>query len=396
MMLVLGIVVFVSFVGVGLVVPLFPFFGERAGAAPEMITTAMAVFALGQLISTPFWGWASDRVGRKPVLIVSLLGAAVSYLMLAFADSIGLLMLSRLVGGLMTGIGAVAFAIVADVASGPERARGMGRVSAAFSLGFILGPAFGGLLAGGDAAQADFRAIALTAAGIDVAAALLALLFVRETRPQRRAPAAAPGVLAPRAGLAATLRDPALLRLNLAHVLFAGSFAVVDSTLPLFASRAHDLSPREIGYAFTWMGLVSAVVQAATLGRIVRSVGSFNALLAGTALFGVGQLLVAASPTPWVLAGGLAALATGMSLFIAPASSLVAAVSHEADRGAVLGVFQGAGNLGRTITPLFSGLLFSMAGMASPFFAAAILVVPALALILAARSRAPALAAAGS
>jgi MFS transporter, DHA1 family, tetracycline resistance protein len=387
MMLVLGIVVFVSFVGVGIVVPLFPFFAARIGAEPEMITTMMAVFAFGQLVSTPFWGWASDRVGRKPVLLVSLLGAALSYLLLAYAQSIEALLLSRLIGGLMTGIGAVAFAVIADISTGVGRARAMGRISAAFSLGFILGPAFGGLLAGADAASTDYRMIALVASGLDIAALILALVFIRETRPPRLAQAAPTAQRGSGGLLARSLRDPVLRRLCIVHLLFAGSFAVVDSTLPMFAERQHGFSPREVGYAFTVMGAVSAFAQALAIGWLVRRAGPVHAVTVGLLMFVVGHLVVASSSSGAMMLVGLIALSIGMSAFVAPASNLVTANAAEDERGAVLGVFQGAGNLGRTLTPLFSGLLFTHLGARAPFFAAAVLILPALWLLLSDRAR---------
>lgn len=387
MMLVLGIVVFVSFVGVGIVVPLFPFIAARVGAEPAMITTMMAVFAFGQLVSTPFWGWASDRVGRKPVLLVSLLGAALSYLLLAFAQSIEALLVSRLIGGLMTGIGAVAFAVIADLSSGVERARGMGRISAAFSLGFILGPAIGGLLAGADAASTNYRMIALVAAGLDLAALLLAMVFIRETRPPR---VAQPPSTAQRGGgnvLGRCLRDPVLRRLCIVHLLFAGSFAVVDSTLPIFAERQHGFSPREVGYAFTLMGAVSALAQALAIGWLVRRAGPLHAVTVGLVCFLIGHLTVAGSSGGAMMLAGLIALAVGMSAFIAPASNLMTASAAEDERGAVLGVFQGAGNLGRTLTPLCSGFLFAHFGARAPFLAAASLILPALWLLLSGHAR---------
>jgi len=390
MIAMLTAVVFLSFVGVGLIIPLFPFFGARVGAAPEMITSAMAVFALGQLVATPFWGWASDRIGRRPVLIISLLGASVSYLVLAYADSVAMLLMSRLLGGLMTGIGAVAFSIVADVTTGHASARGMGRISAAFSLGFILGPAIGGLLAGSDAAGADFRAIGLVAAGINAAAAAAAFVLIRETRPARQAVGDS---RQPSLGLWTALRDPTILRLNLANLLFSGSYAVVDSTLPLYASLVHSLSPREIGLAFTWMGIVSVLVQALALDHVVRLFGLSGAVIAGLASFGVGQLLLAASSGSASLNVAIAFLAGGMALFLAPASSLVSAAAPAGERGALLGGFQGAGNLGRTVTPALSGLLFSAVGGAAPFLAAAVLVMPAIFLVLGVRRRAHALGA---
>ena len=387
MMWVLGIVVFVSFVGVGIVVPLFPFFAARIGAAPEMITTMMAVFAFGQLVSTPFWGWVSDRIGRKPVLLLSLLGAALSYLLLAYAQSIEAMLLSRLIGGLMTGIGAVAFAVIADISVGVERARAMGRVSAAFSLGFILGPAIGGLLAGDDVASTNYQLIALVAAALDIAALMLALVFIRETYPPLNSLPAVTHQNYADGLVVRSLRNQELRRLCIVHLLFAGSFAVVDSTLPIFAERQHGFSPREVGYAFTLMGAVSALAQALAITWLVRRAGPLHAVTTGLLLFLIGHLAVAASSGGATLMAGLVALACGMSAFVAPASNLVTIAAAEHERGAVLGLFQGAGNLGRTLTPLFSGLLFTYIGPRAPFFAAALLILPTVWLLLSNRTR---------
>jgi len=310
-------VVFVNFAGLGMIVPLFPFFGENVGASPEAIATLYATVAFGQLVATPLWGWASDRIGRKPVLVLSLLGAALANLLLAWADTLWLLAASRLLAGLMSGVGAVAFAAATDLTTPATRARAMALIGASFSLGFILGPAAGGLLAGDDANATNYALIGYVAFGLDLLAAAFALLFIRETLPVRAAPAAAleHGVLG------RSLRDPVLWRLGAVHLLFAG----------------HGL--------------------------------------------------IALAPNPALLVAGLLLLAAAFGLFIAPSSSIVATAAAEHERGAVLGVFQGAGNLGRTLTPLSAGVLFTQAGMASPFVAGALMLLPAFAFVAAAHRR---------
>ncbi len=386
---ILGLVICISFTGIGVVVPLFPFFGTRIGAPPEAITTAMAVVALGQLVSTPFWGWASDRLGRKPVIIITLLGSAVAALMLGWAESVAMLMLSRLLAGLTTGVGAVAFAAVTDATERADRARVMGRIGATFSLGFILGAALGGLLSG-SGEDADYRSIAMVVAGLDVFAAGVALVFFRETRlPAARAAARVARRLATEPGrypaLIRTLRDPMLRRLALVHLAFAGSFAVVDSTLALFAVSAHEFTPRQIGFTFMLMGAVTTLVQGALLGRFVASLGALDTVLVSLAALALGHVLIAVSGSPSTLLVGCFALAMSLGLFIAPSSSLVAARAGEHERGALLGVFQGAGNLGKVVTPIVSGVLFADVGISAPFVGAALLVAPAVALLVAAR-----------
>jgi DHA1 family tetracycline resistance protein-like MFS transporter len=382
---VICVVVFVNFAGLGMIVPLFPFFGERVGAQPEAIAALYALVAFGQLVSTPLWGWASDRIGRKPVFLMSLLGAAVASLLLAWADTLWLLAVSRLLAGLTSGVGAVAFAAATDLTTPATRPRAMALIGASFSLGFILGPAAGGLLAGDEPTAASYALIGYVAAGLDLLAAGLALLFIRETRPGSTP---APQPLQPQRGvLARSLRDPVLWRLGAVHLLFAGSFSMIDSLVPLFASRVHDFTPRDVGYTFMLMGTVSTLMQALLVGRISQRFGPFNAVLASTALLCAGHCLIAFAPNPVLLVAGLLLLAAAFGLFIAPSSSIVATAAAEHERGAVLGVFQGAGNLGRTLTPLAAGVLFTQAGMASPFVAGALLLLPAFALIVAAHGR---------
>jgi predicted MFS family arabinose efflux permease len=378
-------VVFVNFAGLGMIVPLFPFFGERVGAQPEAIAALYALVAFGQLVSTPLWGWASDRIGRKPVFLLSLLGAALANLMLAWADTLWLLAVSRLLAGLTSGVAAVAFAAATDLTTPSTRSRAMALIGASFSLGFILGPAAGGLLAGDAPTAASYALIGYVAAALDLLAAGLALLFIRETRPGSAPP---PQSLQPQRGvLARSLRDPVLWRLGAVHLLFAGSFSMIDSVVPLFANRVHDFTPRDVGYTFMLMGTVSTLMQALLVGRVSQRFGPFNAVLASTALLCAGHCLIAFAPNPALLVAGLLLLAAAFGLFIAPSSSIVATAAAEHERGAVLGVFQAAGNLGRTLTPLAAGVLFTQAGMASPFVAGALLLLPAFALIVAAHGR---------
>jgi DHA1 family tetracycline resistance protein-like MFS transporter len=383
-------VVFVNFAALGMIVPLFPFFGESVGASPEAIATLYATVAFGQLVSTPLWGWASDRIGRKPVLAMALFGAAIANLLLAWADTLWLLAASRLLAGLMSGVGAVAFAAATDLTTPATRARAMAWIGASFSLGFILGPAAGGLLAGDDASATNYALIGYVAAGLDLLATILALLFIRESLPAGAAAAAkAPPA---RAGvahgvLARSLRDPVLWRLCAVHLLFAGSFSMIDSVVPLFASRVHEFTPRDVGYTFMLMGTVSTLMQALLVGRITQRFGPFNAVLASSGLLFAGHGLIALAPNPAVLVAGLLLLAAAFGLFVAPSSSIVATAAAEHERGAVLGVFQGAGNLGRTLTPLAAGVLFTQAGMASPFVAGALMLLPAFVFAVAAHGR---------
>lgn len=370
------LVVFVSLMGAGIVVPLFPFFGAQFGATPAEITHMVAAFSLGQLVSTPFWGWLSDRIGRKPVLVLSLAGATCAYVVMGLADSIGMLQFSRLLGGLASGIGAVAFAAAADLSGPQDRAKAIGRVGAATSLGFIVGPAVGGLLAGTDPASASYLHIALFAGGLDLLALLLALWLLPETHPPAARAAAARG--APPVHWRELLRDPLLWRMNAVGLLGSAGMAVVDSTFPLYADRALQLSPREIGLMFAVMAGTNALLQALAVAPAMARFGAVGCLRIALSVYAAGCVIVALAGSVAVVMAGLLVLAFAYALFLAPASQLVSNEVGPGDRGAALGLFQGAGNVGRFLTPLVSGLMFSSLGASSPFLGAALLMLPAL------------------
>ena len=372
------LIAFVSTVGVGIIVPLFPFFGERVGASAEMITSSMGIYALGQLISTPVWGWLSDRIGRKPVFLLSLAGATVSYVLLAFADSVAWLLMSRLLAGLMTGIGAAVFAAVTDLTEpGPRRAKYMGRVGASVGIGFMAGPALGGLLAGSNPATADFTLIALVAGGMDVAAFVIAAALFAESLPE------ASRNMRPMGGGINWERPKRFLShtpfvaLGIAHLLFSGAYSIVDSTFPLFANRAHGLNPQEIGYLFTWMATASALTQIILVERLVRMLGDQGAVLFGICGYFIAFSVIAYATSVVGLAAGLTCTSFAWAGFLGPSSNLVAAMAQADERGLALGLFQAFGNIGRTLTPVMSGVLFAHMGMASPFVLAALMMIPA-------------------
>src|SRR5438046_3012045 len=180
---ILFLIVFVDLVGFGLIIPLLPFYAERFGASPQVVTILLAIFSLMSMISAPLWGRISDRIGRRPVLMASMLAAAFAYLWLGFATELWMLFAARAFAGLCAGNIAAAQAYIADVTPPERRARGMGMIGAAFGLGLIIGPALGGIVAGNELATADLKAPGLIAAGLSVAAVPGAGPNLPESRP---------------------------------------------------------------------------------------------------------------------------------------------------------------------------------------------------------------------
>src|SRR5580700_3384737 len=209
-MAILFLIVLIDLIGFGLVIPLLPFYAVRFHASPQEVTVLMAVFSLASMLTAPLWGRLSDRVGRRPVLMVSMAAAALAYLWLGFASRLWMLFAARALAGAGAGNIAAAQAYIADITKPEDRARGMGLIGAAFGLGFIIGPALGGWLAGSDPATADVVTPAWVAAGLSALALLGVVFLLRESLPrERRGLGAAKGRLA---ALAGALRRPVLSR----------------------------------------------------------------------------------------------------------------------------------------------------------------------------------------
>src|SRR5579872_3569879 len=254
---VLFLIVFIDLVGFGLVIPLLPFYAARFGASPEAVTILLTVYSLVSMVTAPLWGRLSDRIGRRPVLLVSMLVFALAYLWLGFASRLWMLYAARALAGACAGNIAAAQAYIADVTTPENRARGMGMIGAAFGLGFIIGPALGGAVAGHDIAGADMRTPALIACGLSLTAFLGVLVFLKESLPaglMRR----------PRKNRITALRDAlgrkALARLLLVFFLAILAFGGMEAVFALWAMAQFGWGPAQIGYLFTYIGVLSAVI----------------------------------------------------------------------------------------------------------------------------------------
>src|SRR5216683_5564795 len=187
---ILFLIVFVDLVGFGLIIPLLPFYAERFGASPQQVTILMAVYSLMAMLAAPLWGRLSDRIGRRPVLMASMLAAALAYLWLGLASALWMLFAARAFAGACAGNIAAAQAYIADVTPPERRAKGMGMIGAAFGLGFIIGPVLGGVIAGNDLATADLETPGLIAAAMSLTAVFGVILLLQESASPGRAIAA--------------------------------------------------------------------------------------------------------------------------------------------------------------------------------------------------------------
>ena len=372
----LFLIVFVDLVGFGLVIPLLPFYAVRFAASPQEVTALLAIYSLAQLVTAPLWGRLSDRVGRRPVLLVSLTASALAYLWLGGATALWMLFAARGFAGACAGNIAAAQAYIADVTGPEERARGMGLIGAAFGLGFIIGPALGGLIAGNDPATADTVTPAWVAAGLSVLALCGVLLLLPESLPANLGDRAAG-----RSRVGAVmdvLSRPILSRLILIFFLVILAFAGMESTFALWAIGQFGWGPRQVGYVFAYVGVLSAVLQGGLIGHLARRFGEERLLLGGLTLIGLGLLVMTLAYNLAALVAAVTALALGMGLTQPSLNSLISRRAGGAEQGEVMGVSQSVASLSRVLGPFAAGFCFAEFGRNAAFLSGAILVAAAL------------------
>jgi len=371
---ILFLIVVVDLIGFGLVIPLLPFYAERFAASPQEVTALMAVFSLMSMLTAPIWGRLSDRVGRRPVLMISMAAAALAYLWLGFADALWMVFAARALAGACAGNIAAANAYVADVTPPEGRAKGMGMIGAAFGLGFIIGPALGGVVAGNDLATANLRAPGLIACALSVTALLGVVFLLKESLPEGAA-------ARPRRSRITALRDAlgraVLARLLAIFFLTILAFAGMESTFALWAMAQLGWGPAQTGYLFAYVGLLSAVMQGGLIGRLTALFGEEKLLIAGLASIAAGLLALPLSRDLPLLLVATSGLALGMGAMQPSLNSLISRRAGAGEQGEVMGVAQSVGSLSRVLGPLLAGALFAGFGRESPYFCGMILVVAA-------------------
>lgn len=340
--------IFVSLVGFGIVIPLLPFYAKKFQATELQIGLLFASFSAAQLLASPILGEWSDRWGRRPVLILSLIGSAVSFVMLALAPNLLWLFLSRILDGFTGGNITTARAYIADISPPEKRAKNFGLIGAAFGLGFILGPALGGGLA-----HFGLAVPAWATAGISLVAAGYAFFALPET--VHLTPAKRPS---PWREMPDTLtRSPAARLLWVNLILWIG-FSVYQTTFPLFASARFNLGPQQIGYVLAVVGIVGAFSQVALVGRVVHALGEKTTLLFGVLLniIGLTGAALTHSLTLFYLLVGVATV--GGSLGLPSLTSLISQSASAAEQGRVQGVAGSLESLARIIGPIWgNGML---------------------------------------
>jgi DHA1 family tetracycline resistance protein-like MFS transporter len=371
-LLVIFLTIFVNLVGFGIIIPLLPFYAETFGASPLVIGLLFAVFSICQLVAAPVLGEWSDRYGRRPVLIFSLLGTVVSFVLLAVAHSIAMLFVARMVDGLSGGNISTARAYVADITEAKDRARAYGLIGAAFGLGFIFGPALSGVLA-----------------QVNITAPIWAAAFLTLVASVHRARA---GTGVPFRNLPALLRRPALRRVLVVDFFYWLAFAMFQTTFALFTARRFQFDASRTGYFFATFGILGAVVQGGMIRPVVRRLGDRRTFVVGLLCSIAGLVVATLAHSVTLFAFTLVPLALGIGFGHPTISSLVSQTAQVEEQGLVQGAASSVESLGRTIGPVWGSASFQDLGDGTPFLSAAALLVLTILLISGRRdtTRAPA------
>jgi len=389
-MLPLFIVVVIDLLGFGILVPLLPYMAERFGTSPALITPIFGVYSLCQLVAAPFWGRLSDRHGRRPILMTSLVGAFVSYVMLGLAQNLWWLIAARVLAGFMAGNIAAAFAYASDISTPESRAKALGMVGAAIGIGFMVGPFIGGVLAGPDERTANFALPAAVSAVLTLIA--IAVVYFKlpeshalEHRTERHDVRRRPIEL---------LRERPALRL-----IVSGAFLVIcaqatlESIFAIWALHTFGFGPFTVGILLFCLALIPVTMQVGLVRVLVPRFGEVRLAVAAVVSYVTGLLIVAYSSHLPLALIGLAFCGVGSGLFSPSASALASKQATPKDRGAVMGTYQSGLSLARAFVPFASGALYTGLGSSAPFVAGACVSLPAAWLIWhsqrAARTMAP-------
>lgn len=363
---------FVNLVGFGIIIPLLPFYAQTFGASPLTIGLLFASFSLSQLIASPLLGDLSDRWGRRPVLIFSLLGTVVSFVMMALANSLAMLFAARIVDGLSGGNITTARAYIADVSTEENRAKAYGLLGAAFGLGFIVGPALGAAFS-----HISYTAPIWAAAAITVVAVAMAWFWLPETVHRSQA-----GGRSPWRALGDLWGRAHLRVLFTIDFVYWTAFAVYQTTFALFGARRFGFDAAHIGYLLSAFGFLGVVVQGALVGPIVRLFGERRTLSIGLLFAAAGWGGSALTHSLPVFVSMLVPGAIGIGLCNATLSALISKSAGPHEQGRVQGAAGALESLGRTIGPVWGNGSLQRFGEGSAYGSAALALIGAAALTL--------------
>lgn len=357
------LVVFIDLLGFSIILPLLPFYAETYGASATLVGLLVAIYAAGQMISAPLLGRLSDRYGRRPFLIVSILGGAISFFILGLATNLTMLFIARLVAGLTAGNISVAQAYITDVTDVKNRSRGLGLIGAAFGLGFIIGPALGGLLS-----QWGYAIPAFVAAGIATLNLVVVVLWLPESLTEERKKEISLQKKSPISikSLVATLRKPVVGPLLHTRVFYGFAFALFQSIFALYGQYRFGLNAQNIGYILTYVGILSVITQGIIVGKISDRFPDSKIIFFSTLMIAVSFLAWAFSPSVIFLLIILLPIAMSAGILNTIINSALTKAVPPVEFGGILGLSASLESATRVVAPTLGGFLLQTFGTSAP------------------------------
>ena len=365
--LVIGMTIFIDVTGFGIILPLLPYYAVAFQAGSTALGVLVASFALMQFIFSPVLGRLSDRIGRRPVLLLSILTSVASFLLFALANSFIMLLLSRMVAGMATEVG-VAQAYIADITEKKRRTTGMGRVGAAHGAGFIIGPALGGFLSNYGFSAAGFAAAALALVNLG-----FAFFFLPEPRVNRDREGYTGKGLSFTQGLAKALSRPFMGSLLVILFIMRLAFSAFPVVMPLLAMSLFGLGSSDMSFFFVYIGLVQIVFQGFIVGRLSTTLGEGKLIAAGSVLMTLSVFLMAFFPNFAIFLILSTIMVSGTGMLGTAVPSLISKETPPEEQGGVLGVTQSISSTAGIPGPLIGGSVYEYAGLAAPFLLSAAL-----------------------
>jgi multidrug resistance protein len=377
----MALTVFIDLMGFGIILPLLPFWAEKLKANPFQVGLILTTYSVAQFLFTPLLGSLSDRYGRRPIIAASLLIEAAAFALTALSGSLAMLFIARFIGGIGSSNIGSAQAVVADVTPPEARARGMGLIGAAIGMGFVVGPALGGILASWGPVVPFWAALVVALAN-----ALLVVRFLPETRWRsdivvRLAPGRPRRDSSLFGGWPHALRSPAISRVIAINLLFTLAFTAMEAVFPLFSQRRYGWEATQNGYIFAYVGILIVIMQGRLVGMLVQRFGEQAILVTGLAMLAAGLLLLPESHSLALLLVALAVLSVGDGAVTPTTSALLSLASPADAQGKTLGLAQGISGLGRILGTMAAGALFSV-GIGLPFAGGGMIILLALLLAL--------------
>lgn len=376
--LTLFLTIFIDLLGFGIIIPILPVIAKKMAIqsglnldADVAVGLTMGVFSLMQFLFSPIWGSLSDKIGRRPIILGSILATAVGYMLLGISSTFAILFLARLIAGIGSANISAAQAYIADITPPQERAKRMGLIGAAFGLGFVFGPPIGGaLFAAGGIMWVGFATAVLCALNFVMAWFTLPESLTQKNTERR-------SFISSFTGLRHVWKEEILGELFIINVIYIAAFSMMQVNASVLWSEHYHLTAKQVGYMFGFIGVCSAVVQGGLIGTIQKVVGLQRMLLFGSPIVAVGLSIIPLPSQDWFVPVQICAvicLAIGNGMLMPAINSLVSVNTPAHDQGKTLGLLQSTGSLARSVGPVVSGFLYSM-GFMLPYISAGVLMM---------------------